>query len=162
MRFLLLVSCLVLPTGCASSQVTADCPSGIAEVDIPESSSQIAMRQDDMAWGPCPSVLPAECQMAILEGDPRSESLFTVRFRTSAPFVLTPHSHPRHERVTILEGRVGVGFGDELVRDEISWFGPGDYYVNAKGSHHFVVVDAPALLQITGVGPWRVNYVDAE
>lgn len=147
---------------CASSAPPATCPTAPVEVELDDGTSQITKRASDVTWGPCPPVLPAACEMAVLEGDPRSETLFTVRFHTKAPFELSPHWHPRHERVTILEGQVGVGFGDEIDREKATWFGPGDYYVNAKGAHHFVLSDGPALIQITGIGPWQVRYVDDE
>ena len=97
--------------------------------------------------------------MAILEGDPKREMLFTVRFAISDALELKPHWHPRNERVTILEGRVGVGFGDEIESENVDWFGPGDYYVNAKGANHFVLTEGPAVLQITGIGPWKVHFL---
>ena len=100
--------------------------------------------------------------MVLLEGDPKAEMLFTVRFRTGSEFEMKPHWHPRNERVTILEGKIGVGFGDEIDRDNVTWFGPGDYYVNAKGAHHFVLADGPAVLQVTGIGPWKANFLEAE
>jgi hypothetical protein len=100
--------------------------------------------------------------MAVLEGDPKQEMLFTVRFRTGSEFEMKPHWHPRNERVTILEGNVGVGFGDEIDRENVTWFGPGDYYVNANGAHHFVLADEPAVLQITGIGPWKANFLETD
>ena len=100
--------------------------------------------------------------MAVLEGDPKREMLFTARFRTGTEFEMRPHWHPRNERVTILEGKIGVGFGDEIDRENVTWFGPGDYYVNAQKAHHFVLADGPAVLQITGVGPWKAIFLDAE
>jgi hypothetical protein len=88
--------------------------------------------------------------------------LFTVRFRTGAEFEMKPHWHPRNERVTIVEGKIGVGFGDAIDREDVTWFGPGDYYVNAKEAHHYVLGDGPAVLQITGIGPWKANFLDTE
>jgi uncharacterized cupin superfamily protein len=100
--------------------------------------------------------------MVVLEGDPRKDMLFTARFRTGSEFEMAPHWHPRNERVTILEGKVGVGFGDEIDRENVTWFGPGDYYVNQKGAHHFVLADGPTVLQITGIGPWKANFLESE
>lgn len=100
--------------------------------------------------------------MAVLEGDPKREMLFTVRFRTGGTFEMKPHWHPRNERVTILEGKIGVGFGDVIERDDVTWFGPGDYYVNAQEAHHFVLADGPAVLQITGIGPWKAIFLESE
>jgi hypothetical protein len=142
--------------GCAASQAVS------VEVPFPAGQSQLVTHANEIAWGPCPPSLPADCKMAVLEGDPRSESLFTVRFQTASAFELAPHWHPRNERVTILEGKVGVGFGDTTDREAATWFGPGDYYVNAQGAHHFVLVDVPTTLQITGIGPWKMNFVEGE
>ena len=100
--------------------------------------------------------------MVVLEGDPKAEMLFTVRFRTGSEFEMKPHWHPRNERVTILEGKVGVGFGDEIDRENVTWFGPNDYYVNAHSAHHFVLADGPAVLQITGIGPWQANFLETD
>jgi hypothetical protein len=90
--------------------------------------------------------------MVVLEGDPRKDMLFTARFRTGSEFEMAPHWHPRNERVTILEGKVGVGFGDEIDREN----------VNQKGAHHFVLADGPTVLQITGIGPWKANFLESE
>ena len=100
--------------------------------------------------------------MAVLEGDPKREMLFTVRFKTGSEFEMKPHSHPRNERVTILEGKIGVGFGDEIDRKNVTWFGPGDYYVNAQNTNHFVLAEGPAVLQITGIGPWKANFLETD
>jgi len=132
------------------------------EVAFPEGQTQLAVSTDSIKWGPCPPTLPSACKMAVLEGDPREPMLFTVRFRTTGAFELKPHWHPRNERVTILEGKVGVGFGDVIDRETATWFGPGDYYVNAKEAHHFVLADDPALIQITGIGPWQVHFVESD
>lgn len=56
------------------------------------------------------------------------------------------------------ERAIEAGFGDEVDRDNVAWFGPGDYYVNAMHAHHFVLTDGPAVLQITGIGPWTVTF----
>jgi hypothetical protein len=149
--------------GCAASQATPTCPSvGAVEASFPAGETQMASHAEAIAWVQCPPNLPAGCEMAVLEGDPKQEMFFTVRFRTGREFEMKPHWHPRNERVTILEGKVGVGFGDEIVRDDVTWFGPGDYYVNAKDAHHYVLTDGPAVLQITGIGPWKVHFLEAQ
>jgi hypothetical protein len=155
---------MVLVGGCASSSPASTCPEvpGVKEAELGGGEQQLVARAEEISWRPCPPSLPAGCEMAVLEGSPREEMLFTVRIRTTSPFELKPHWHPNNERVTILEGKVGVGFGEVIDRDKVSWFGPGDYYVNAKDAHHFVLGDDPVTLQITGVGPWQVNFLDAK
>lgn len=166
MRFtalLLSFTSVAAVAGCATTQVEPSCPDpSTLEAGFPGGEMQIASHADAIAWAPCPPTLPTPCEMAVLEGDPKRPMLFTVRFRVDGKLEMKPHSHPQNERVTILEGRVGVGFGDEIDLDNITWFGPGDYYVNAKQANHFVLTDGPAVLQITGIGPWRANFLEAE
>ena len=155
------LSLLVCSAGCAGTQSTPTCPeAGTAEARFPPGQKQVAAHADEIDWVPCPPNLPAPCEMAVLEGDPKREMLFTVRFRVSGAFEMKPHWHPRNERVTVLEGRIGVGFGDEIAREGVTWFGPGDYYVNARNAHHFVLADGPSVLQITGIGPWKANFLE--
>jgi hypothetical protein len=149
--------------GCAASQTQPSCPEvNVLEAGFAVGETQITSHAGEIPWRPCPPTLPSGCEMAVLEGDPKQEMLFTVRFRTGTVFEMKPHWHPRNERVTILEGKVGVGFGDEINRDSVTWFGPGDYYVNAKHAHHFVLADGPAVLQITGIGPWEAKFLEAD
>ena len=62
----------------------------------------------------------------------------------------------------MLEGKVGVGFGDVLDKQKGKLFGPGDYYVNAPMAHHFVWTEGPVVLQITGIGPWQATFLEKE
>ena len=96
----------------------------------------------------------------MLEGDPRAPGLFTVRFRLSEDFVMPPHTHSKDERVTVLQGQMAVAFGAGGTRDDAKEFGPGDYYVNARGAIHTVWPSKSSEIQITGVGPWDAHFID--
>lgn len=123
---------------------------------------QLVRRQGELPYGPCPPTLPKGCEMAVLEGNPRLSGLFTLRIRTSEPFVMPPHTHPRAERVTVLEGEIHVGFGTAVDKGIGNGFYTGDYYVNAPGAVHFVWSDKPTTIQITGQGPWEVHPYKAQ
>ncbi|MCL4709428.1 hypothetical protein KJ068_30130 [bacterium] len=73
---------------------------------------------------------------------------------------MPPHSHPKDERVTLLSGKVAVAFGAEATRENAKEFGPGDYYVNARGAIHSVWADTLSVIQITGIGPWEAKFVE--
>ena len=98
--------------------------------------------------------------MAVLEGNPKAEQIFTFRIRITKPFVLPPHTHPRNERVTVIDGAIYVGFGDTVDKAASTRFEVGDYYVNRAGAHHFVWSDEPATVQLTGIGPWAIQAVE--
>ena len=134
---------------------------GAMEMEFPAGSVQHAVPADDVPWRPCPPSLPSGCEIAVLEGDPQGSGLFTVRFRLQAGVFMPPHSHPNNERATILDGRLAVAFGEDARRDDAREFGPGDYYVNARGAVHSVWADEISVVQLTGIGPWRADYVTA-
>ena len=138
--------------GCAQSRV--------GKFDFAEGVVQHAVPSAEMPWKPCPPNLPSGCEIAVLEGDPRGPGLFTVRFRLSEDFVMPPHTHPEDERVTILKGQMAVAFGPDGERTKAREFGPGDYYVNARGAVHTVWASKSSEIQITGVGPWEADFVD--
>jgi len=141
-------------TGCTQS------PESVGDMKFPEGSVQHVVHADDIQWQPCPPNLPAGCEIAILEGSPKSNDLFTVRFKISGDFVMPPHTHPRDERATILQGKAYVAFGKDGKREDAQEFGPGDYYVNARGAIHTVWIDSSTIIQLTGIGPWEVEYIE--
>jgi len=131
------------------------------EPALPDGVDQVVHRNGEIEWGPCPpGPLAGEgCRMAVLEGSPNGEQLFTFRIQTSKPFVLPPHTHPRNERVTVIDGALYVGFGDTVDKAASTRFEAGDFYVNRAGAHHFVWSDEPMTVQLTGIGPWAIHPV---
>lgn len=129
------------------------------EAPLPLGVDQVVQRPETIEWGPCPPgpLAGDGCRMAVLEGDPKTEQLFTIRIRTTEPFVLPPHTHPGNERVTVLAGALNVGFGDTVDKAASSRFEAGDYYVNRAGAVHFVWSDEPMTIQLTGIGPWAIR-----
>ena len=143
----------VMATGCTQAPA-------IGDMEFPEGKVQHVVHAGDIQWMPCPPNLPEGCQIAILEGSPKSNNLFTVRFKLSGEFVMPAHTHPKDERVTILNGKAYVAFGKEATREKAKEFGPGDYYVNARNAIHTVWADSSTIIQITGIGPWEVDFIE--
>jgi hypothetical protein len=132
------------------------------EAALPVGVDQIVHRSGEMKWGPCPPgpLAGDGCRMAVLEGNPKGEQLFTFRIQTTEPFVLSPHTHPRNERVTVIDGALYVGFGTTVDKDSSTRFEAGDFYVNRAGAAHFVWSDEPMTVQLTGIGPWEIHPLD--
>jgi quercetin dioxygenase-like cupin family protein len=150
-NFVLLVFILLI-TGCSQSRV--------GEMQFPEGQVQHVVRAGDIQWNDCPPHLPDLCEVTVLAGDPQSADMFTVRFRLSEGFLMPPHTHPKDERVTVIEGLVSVAFGPEGSRENAKQFGPGDYYVNARNAIHTVWADSNSIVQITGIGPWEAHFIE--
>jgi quercetin dioxygenase-like cupin family protein len=149
--------CAVVLTAIAAAAPAAD-PQPL-EAALPDGVDQAVTRGEAIVWGPCPPgpLAGDGCGMAVLDGDPGGEQLFTFRVRVTRPFVLPPHTHPRNERVTVIDGAVNVGFGPTVDKAASTRFEAGDFYVNRAGAVHFVWSDEPVTLQLTGIGPWAIH-----
>ena len=110
-----------------------------------------------IVWKDGPPTMPKGTKAAVLEGDPKSPGIFTMRLRVPAGAKEMPHWHPRPERVTVLSGEVKVGFGDTWDAASMRAFHTGDFYVNPPESHHYVAFPRTSVIQITGEGPWVLN-----
>ncbi|MCU1246253.1 MAG: hypothetical protein JWN02_2163, partial [Acidobacteria bacterium] len=115
----------------------------------------------ELQWRDAPVTATPGTKMAILEGNPRETGIFTMRLRLKAGTIIKPHWHPRPERVTVLSGRIEVGFGDSIDKDKknVKTFTAGGFYINPPDRHHYVIFPEETVIQITGEGPWEVNYV---
>src|SRR5262245_20447656 len=56
--------------------------------------------------------LPAGAMIAVLEGDPDKQGLFTMRLKMPDGYRVPPHWHSQQERVTVLSGTLNLGSGD--------------------------------------------------
>jgi hypothetical protein len=126
-------------------------------------ADHIAVTPDSIKWAAGPASLPPGAQGAVLEGDPAKPGPFTMRLRVPPNYAIAPHRHPEPERVTVLGGTVCVGFGEKIDRTNPTCFVPGSFYVNPANAPHFVWTTEKkgATVQISGVGPWQLSYVDA-
>ena len=115
---------------------------------------------DHIAWrdGP-PSLLPG-AKMAILEGDPAKEGLFTMRLKLPDGYRVFPHWHPRTERLTIIQGIVNLGTGDRFDAAATQVLSAGTYSSMPPKMTHFAWMKGETILQLSSIGPWEVVYVN--
>ena len=118
-----------------------------------------ALQVTEVVWKDAPPTMPAGTKIAALEGDPRQPGIFTVRLKVPAGSTIAPHTHPRPERVTVLSGKVRIGFGRKVDASGTT-FTAGGFYVNPPNEPHFVVVEEESVLQLTCEGPWVLDYVE--
>lgn len=119
----------------------------------------IRFDQAQIPWKAGPTSLPEGSQVAVLEGDPRGEGLFTMRVKLPAGARLAPHWHPRPERVTVLSGVIGIGYGDHFDQTQLQVFRAGSYYLTPPAMHHYAASAEETVVQITTMGPWELHPV---
>lgn len=123
----------------------------------PSAASPAAIRWTpaDAKWTPAPRGAGG-AEIWVLEGDPTQAGTFTIRMRVPKGFFLGRHSHPRPERVTVLEGAVQLGVAPDF-EAKPTHLGAGSFYVNPPGLLHVVASDVGATLQLTTEGPWEIQ-----
>lgn len=130
-----------------------------AEPPLPRGAVQVS--PETVRWQPGSPAMPSGTQMAVLEGDPKAKQWFTLRLKVPAGAIIKPHWHPRDERVTVISGEAGVGFGERVDPTTVTRLGPGSFYVNPANSRHYLVFSEETVLQATGIGPWELHFVEA-
>lgn len=127
-----------------------------------DESRHVILQPEELEWKDGPPSVPPGSQIAVLEGDPSQEGLFTIRLKFPANYRLPPHTHPRTERVTIIEGELRLGTGREFDEQGTESLPAGSFFAMSPGMEHFVLTDEEVILQLNGVGPWEINYINPE
>lgn len=113
----------------------------------------------DLKWGVSPA-LPAGAKVAVIEGPLNEAKPFTMRIELPANYKIPPHSHTAVERVTVLSGTIHLGMGDRFDESGMKALPAGAMAIMQPGTTHFVSTKEPTTIQLHGVGPWVVNYVN--
>jgi quercetin dioxygenase-like cupin family protein len=118
------------------------------------------VQANGVKWAAAPPSLPKGAQIAVLYGDPSKEGSFVYRLKFPAGYKVPPHMHPNDENVTVISGTVHIGTGDKLDPKKGEAVKPGGYFHMPKGMHHFGWVTEETVLQLNGVGPIGVTYIN--
>lgn len=112
-------------------------------------------------WGPAPPSVPKGAQIAVLYGDPGKEGPFVVRLKFPSGYKVPAHSHPSDENVVVISGTLHFAMGDKLDPKKGDELKAGGFVHMPKGMHHYAWTSGETVVQINGVGPFAVNYVNA-
>ena len=107
-----------------------------------------------------PASLPPGSQVAVLEGDPAAEGPFTLRLRFPADYEIPLHTHPEIEHVTVLSGEFHIAMGEDADRSGGQELGPGGFVAIPVGHVHLAWVEEETEVQLHGIGPWGIEYLD--
>jgi hypothetical protein len=114
-----------------------------------------------IAWGASPG-LPSGVQLAVLHGDPSKEGTFTIRLKLANATKVPPHWHPTDENLTVIQGTFLVAQGEKYDVAALKPLVAGDYAFMPKEMRHFGLTKGETIIQVSGLGPFVVNYVNPE
>lgn len=126
-------------------------------------ASEMVMVASDAAvkWSPSPPSLPKGSEISIIAGDPDKPGPFTLRLKFPSNYVIAPHTHATDESVTLLSGRLIHDMGESINKERGKSFQKGAFlYLPAKMPHSLWTANEPAIIQVSGTGPFGLDYIN--
>ena len=126
-----------------------------------KSRTHVTISPDELKWGPPPPALPPGSEIAVLHGDPsKAGSDFVIRAKFPDGYTVPPHWHQTDENVLVLQGTIMLGMGDKLDLTNARELPAGSFALMPAGMRHFARAKGETILNIHGIGPFTVNYVN--
>ena len=123
-------------------------------------AEHVLLKPEDIKWGPAPAALPAGASFAVLSGDPTKAGPFTIRAKLPDGYTVPLHWHPSDEHVTVLQGTLLIAYekGKDLAKQSLP---AGSFMRMPKEMRHFAWAKGETIIQVHGVGPFDITYVNA-
>jgi hypothetical protein len=122
--------------------------------------THLIVEPGEIDWLPAPPVMPTGAMMAVLAGDLAKEGPFIFRIKVPDGFQVAPHFHPGIENVTVISGTFRIGMGETFDESALRDLDAGSLVVIPSESPHFVRIEGETEVQVHGIGPWGLTYVN--
>jgi hypothetical protein len=144
-----LALCLGTPRG-----ATADKEDG-------HGKGHVTLTPDKLQWMPNPA-LPPGAKVAVLSGNPtKPGELYALRLQMPDGYKIPPHWHPSDENVTVLAGAMLFGTGERFDASLLKEAPAGSFTRMPSGMRHFAMTKGQTVIQLHGIGPFEIHYVNA-
>jgi hypothetical protein len=119
----------------------------------------VLVTPNDLKWADIPS-LPPGAKVAVIEGPMDQATPFTFRLKLPADYKIPAHWHPAIEHVMVISGTCNMGVGDKLDATKTKALTAGSVAIMQPKTNHFGWTKEETVVQVHGVGPWGITYVD--
>jgi len=111
-----------------------------------------------------PSVeMGGKIQLAVVQGNPMVAGLpYTLRLSCTDGTKIAPHWHPATENVTVIKGTFALGMGSKWDPAALTDLSPGGFASAPARMRHFAMCKGDSILQVHGLGPFVVNFVEED
>lgn len=108
-----------------------------------------------------PSVeIGGKLQMAVVQGNPMlAGQPFTLRLSCSDGVKIAPHWHPTTENATVVKGTLAIGMGSKWDPAALKDLPTGGFVSAPARMRHFATCKGDTVVQVHGIGPFVVNFV---
>ncbi len=108
----------------------------------PHAGAHTLLTPSELQWKDAAG-LPPGTKITVIEGPMNEAVPFTVRIK-----------------FTVLSGVLNMGVGDKLDESKTRPLPVGSISIMQPKTTHFVVFNEETVVQVHGVGPWEINYVN--
>jgi hypothetical protein len=84
---------------------------------------------------------------------------FVIRIHAEAGFVIMPHLHPVDENIVVIRGSWAFAMGEHFNKQRLEPMEVGAYAFGPGNMAHFAFSKTDTVIQVHGVGPFRVKWV---
>ncbi|OLC17452.1 MAG: cupin [Candidatus Rokubacteria bacterium 13_1_40CM_69_27] len=124
-----------------------------------QSGTHMTVTPGELKWTDVPS-LPAGAKIAVIEGPLNEAVPFTFRLKFPPNYQIPAHWHPAIEHVTVIAGTFNLGTGEKLDRSKTKALSASGVAIMQPKTNHFAWTKVETIVQVHGVGPWGINYVN--
>jgi anti-sigma factor ChrR (cupin superfamily) len=119
--------------------------------------SHMIVSAGDLKWAP----IIKGCELAPVSGDSGVDgAAFVLRLRCVDGAKIPAHWHPTDESVTVLKGTFLAGMGEKFDESKMLTMNVGSFVLMPKEVRHFAMCKGETIVQVHGVGPFKVNWVN--
>lgn len=125
-----------------------------------DSTGHAMLNNADLKWMDVPPGLPKGAMVAVLSGDPSKAGTFTIRLKFPANYAVKPHWHPTAENITVIEGTLYMGTQETFNKQNAGKLEKGGFASMPAKFVHYAFCNDPVVLQIHGMGPFAITYIN--
>ena len=119
------------------------------------------MLPSDLQWADSPA-LPAGVKVSMLYGDVKKAEPVGFRIKVPAGGILAPHTHPVHERVTVISGHFAMGEGEKFDKATLKALPAGSVAIFPSSCPMFGFASEETVIQVNAEGPWGITYINPD
>lgn len=118
----------------------------------------IIITPDQLKWNKIDLFPGAYC--AVASGDPTKEGQYIVRLKFPSNYKIFPNWQTATVNVTVLSGSLHIGVGDKFDTQNGKTLSAGSSVIIPAKSHLYSWTTEDSVLQIHGLGPWNMQFVN--
>lgn len=116
----------------------------------------LRLSASDIDWGDDTQ----EIVRRFLVGDRTKAEMYAYRVRFPEGTRIDPHYHPENRIVTVIEGTLHMGYGEQFDEASMAPLEAGSLWTEPGGQPHYVwAKSGPVVIQIIGYGPTATTQV---